>query len=121
MSRSIAYSVLSVTADDALRYAMGEDVGYKTERQKSHSVSTFTVDITRKLFNIILSKMAQYISYAIAPLYSRLDWHCKVYPTPFLKSNCVSLINPSLFPRRSSTQVQMEVWDYWFFGGSISN
>ena len=56
MSRSVAYSLLSVTADDALRNAMGDDVGYKAERQKSQSISTFITDITRELVNIICLK-----------------------------------------------------------------
>ena len=62
LSRSVAYSLLSVSADDALRYAMGDDVGYKTERQKSHSVSTFIINTALELVNIILSKMVKLFS-----------------------------------------------------------
>ena len=60
LSRSVAYSLLSVTADDALRYAMGEDVGYK-QNAKNHilfRLFSCAVDITRELVNIFRLKMA---------------------------------------------------------------
>jgi len=44
LSRSLAYSLLKVTAEDALRYTMGEDVGYK-----QNTKTPCTEEITREL------------------------------------------------------------------------
>ena len=52
MSRCVAYSVLSVTADDALRYAMGEDVGYKEN----------AVNFMRELVNMFCLKFSGYFT-----------------------------------------------------------